>query len=160
MRTKTPFLLLLVTIFVSACNSSETETIKTNLGAFQYMGVDPQLSFSIPTAEFEPPENEYSSVKVKFTVNIKQNNKTFPLSSYKVSAFADVLDNQGTKREKVIIQGEVENGVVSVSGIDEIYGLKVKDQSELKSLKLQINSYNWFPKFEFKPFEQSSTKAN
>ena len=154
MRIKNIFLLLLVTIFLAACNSSETETIKTNLGAFQYIGVDPQLSFSIPTAEFEPPENEYSSVKVKFTVNIKQNNKTFPLNNYKVYASADVLDNQGTKREKVIIQGDVENGVVSVSGINEIYGLKVKDQSELKSLKLQINSYNWYPKSEFKPFKQ------
>jgi hypothetical protein len=152
--------LLLVTIFITACNSRETETIKTNLGAFQYMGVDPQLSFSIPTAEFELPENEYSSVKAKFTVNIKQNNKTFPLNIYHVSATADVLDNQGTKREKIIIQGDVENGVVSVSGIDSIYGLKVKDQSELKSLKLQINSYQWFPKFELKPFEEPPTKAS
>lgn len=152
------FLILIVISFLPACNSDETERIKSNLGAFQYLGIDPQLSFSIPTAEFELPENEFSSVKAKFTINIKQNNKTFPLSNYTVTAVANIIDNQGVKRDKVMVQGEIENGVVSLSEISEIYGLKVKDQSELKSLKLEIDSYHWFPKFTFKPFKSVSTK--
>lgn len=160
MKNKTLVTLTLVASVLMACNSSDTETIKTNLGPFQYMGVDPQLSFSIPTAEFEAPKTAYDSPTVKFTVNIKQNNKKFPLSKYQVSAPIDVIDSQGTKRTTVLVNGEVENGVVSVSGIDSLYGLKVKDEAELKSLKLQIKSYSWFPSFKLKPFDASTSTTN
>jgi hypothetical protein len=133
--------------------------MKRNLGPFQYVGLDPELSFSVPTAEFTPAEHEYESPKLRYTVNIKQNNQKFPLKKYLVLATANIVDGQGNKRGHITLNGEVENGVPSLSDVEGVH-LTVKDQAELGSLKLQVDSYTWFPEYEHKPYRPDAETKN
>ncbi len=134
--------------------------MKRNLGAFQYVGLDPELSFSLATVEFTPGENEYAGPKLRYTVNIKQNNQQFPVKKYLVLATADIVDSQGNKRGHITLNGTVENGVLSVSDVESVFGLKVRDQADMSSLKVQISSYTWLPEYEHKPYRvDSETKA-
>lgn len=152
-------IIILSALLLSACESSEIESIKRNLGDYQYVGVDPKLSFTIPLSEFQFSGAENNNPRLNYRINIKQNNDSFPIATYLVGATVEVIDSQGTKRTNFDVRGEIENGVLSVSGVDALYGLEVKDQSELRSLKLRIDSYTWSPKYERKPFQATAEKV-
>ena len=152
---KTIIYSLVILSMVTACDmNKEVASVKTNLGQFQYMGLDPQLSFSVPTAEFVHQTGDYDSAKVRYTVNMKQNNNSFPLQTYNISVSLIVLDNSNAEKSHFTVNGKIENGVVSVSYIEVLYGFKTKNSEEAKSLKLKIKSYVWFPIYELKPYEQ------
>jgi hypothetical protein len=148
--------LMTIVLVMPGCRSGQIEEMKKNLGAYQYIGLDPQLSFSLAGVEFRPPEHEYSSPTVRYTVNIKQNNRAFPLNKYLVLVVANVVDSQRGKRAQITLQGTVENGVVSLSDVETLYGLKTRDQADLNSCKLQIEYYNWSPEAKYKPYEAGS----
>lgn len=150
-----PFYIAL-SVLATGCDSPEIEKIRINLGPYQYIGIDPQLSFNISEFETKAPDGAYSATKVKYTINIKQNNPDFPLNKYEVAVRANILDSQGSKRSNIVARGTVENGVLSVSNVEELYGLKAKDEADLKSLKMQIESYGWSPAVTYKPFQAST----
>lgn len=138
---------------LSACPFDGVSELKKNLGPYQYLGVDPQLSFSIQKAEFREPAEKYSVPTLNYTVNIKQNNAAFPLASYRVIVSAAVVDGNGSKLEHFSIQGKLENGVLAVSNIESLYGAVRKlEASRLPSLKMHIETYNWFPSAELQPY--------
>jgi hypothetical protein len=145
---------IVISMFMTGCDSSEIEKIRSNLGPFQYMGVDPQLSFNIVKFEAEAPDDAFSP-EIKYTINIKQNNPDFPLNEYEVFVTADIVDRQGSKRDQIVAIGNVENGALSISNVETLYGVNVKDEAELKSLRMQIESYFWVPKYTHKPFQAS-----
>jgi hypothetical protein len=145
---------------ITGCGPGGIDEIRRDLGPFQYLGLDPELSFSVPTAEFTPAENEYASPKLRYTVNIKQNNQKFPLKRYLVFATANIVDSQGNKRGDILLNGAVENGVVSLSDVQTVYGLKVRDQADLSSLKLQVASYTWSPENKHKPYRADAETNN
>jgi len=153
-------LTMVLVFFIAGCRSGEIDEMKRDLGPFQYVGLDPELSFSLATVEFTPAENEYASPKLRYTVNIKQNNQKFPLKKYLVLATADIVDSQGNKRGHITLQGTVENGVLSVSDVESVYGLRVRDQADLSSLKVQIDSYTWLPEIEHKPYRPDGETRN
>jgi len=146
-------ILITVVSLTAGCHSGEIEDVKKNLGPYQYIGLDPQLSFNLAGVEFRAPQNEYSSPTVKYTLNIKQNNQKFPLNEYLVFVVANITDSRGTKRAQMTTTGTVENGVLSLSDIETLYSLKTKDQGDLDSLRLQIESYSWSPEAKLKPFQ-------
>ena len=151
---------MVVVLFIAGCGHGEINEMKRDLGPFQFLGLDPELSFDVATVEFTPGENEYASPKLRYTVNIKQNDQKFPLKKYMVLASADIVDSQGNKRGHITLNGTVENGVLSVSDVESVYGLKVRDQADMSSLKVQISSYSWLPEDEHKPYRVDAETRN
>lgn len=144
---------LVVAPLLSACPFDGASDLKRTLGPYQYMGLDPQLSFTILKAEFREPDDRFSPATLTYTVNIKQHVADFPLSSYSVFANALVLDANGHKLDSFRINGTIENGVLSVSDVEKLYGpLSKIERSQFPSLKMQIESYGWVPDVEYKPY--------
>lgn len=138
---------------LSACPFDDDSELKRNLGPYQYMGLDPQLSFNIGKAEFREPAENYSGATLNYTVNIKQNNAAFPLASYHVIVKAAVVDSNGSKLENFYIDGKLENGVLAVSNIESLYGAVRKlEASQILTLKMQVEIYYWFPSPELQPY--------
>lgn len=156
------YVLGIITVFalaclLSACPLDGSSKLRADLGPYQYIGLDPQLSFVVQKAEFAPAEDQYSAPTLNYTVNIKQNNKDFPLSKYAVAVVGSIQDSHGAEIDTMRLSGEVENGVLSVSDIDKLYGSKVGKlpASQVSQLKLKIKSYSWGPNVEYQPYVAS-----
>jgi hypothetical protein len=123
--------------------------VKTNLGDFQYIGLDPKLSFVNSNIRFDEPEKEYGSPSVKYTTNVKQNNPDFPLDKYNITVIYAVHDQNAV--ELIVIQdhGIVENGILSLSNYQKLYGL---DRNNLEGLTLKVKEYYWHPISKREPF--------
>jgi len=143
---------------LSACPLDGTSKLRADLGPYQYLGLDPQLSFVVQKAEFAPAESQYSAPTLNYTINIKQNNKEFPLPKYAVAIVGSIQDSQGAEIDTMRLSGEVENGVLSVSDIDKLYGSNIGKlpASQVSQLKLKIKSYTWGPNVEHQPYVASA----
>lgn len=139
---------------LSACPLDNTSKLRDDLGPYQYLGLDPQLSFVVQKSEFSPPEDKYSLTALNYTINIKQNDKSFPLHKYSIIVVGSIQDSNGSEIDTMLISREVENGVLSVSDIAKFYGSKVRKlpAAQISQLKLKMKSYNWRPSVEHKPY--------
>jgi hypothetical protein len=146
--------ILVLGLLLSACPMDGSSKLRADLGPYQYLGLDPQLSFVVQKAEFAPAEDKYSAPTLNYTVNIRQNNGEFPLQKYGVAVVGSIQKANGTEVDTMRFSGEVENGVLSVSDIDKLYGSKVGQlpAAEVSLLKLKIKSYNWAPDIEQRPY--------
>lgn len=134
----------------SGCNvatgSADLVELKRGLGPVQYIALDPQLSFTVQNAQFEPPEDRVDSPTMRYTVNIKQHNSTFPLVEYNITAYGSVIDPAGNTVDDIYFAGRVENGVLSVAGVDEMYGADALVTAQTApALRLRVDRYDWAP---------------
>jgi hypothetical protein len=156
---KRGFVAALSVLALCGCPSDDINEVKKNLGAFQYIGLDPQLAFTIQKADFEPARNDYAPPTVNYSVVVKQHNSAFPLTQYSFNATAQVMDGSGAEMDDVMIAGKIEGGVAAVSEIRGLYGLRKKSALDIAKWKLQVKNYNWFPILQRKPFVPSSGKS-
>lgn len=159
----------MVTSVLAGCSSKEEidaikadiASIKTNLGTQQYAGLDPQLSFSFPEAKFSPPVDRFlTTPKLNYSMNVKQNNKSFPLNEYSVNAIAEIFDGAGVKRGDTIIFVTVENGSGSVAKMEDMYAVEFDNTKSLESYKIKIKNYSWYDSRQLKPFASAVNKDN
>ncbi len=145
--------------FVISCSKSkeidklknELAELKRGIGDFQYRALDPQISFNISAEEFKK-EDSYN-VELKYTINLRQNNTTFPVKKYNVAFSVDIEDNLGNKRDNMQLFGIIENGSLSLSDITTLYAWKWdKTEQELSGFKLKVKTYDWWPISTLKPF--------
>lgn len=138
---------------------SEVTTLKHSMGDFQYMGMDPKLSFSIQKADFEPPKDAYAPATVNYTINIKQHNVDFPPDEYFVTATLGVVDSSGNELTTIAMGGKVENGVLSLSDVDDLYGLQGKTTpKDIGKLHLKVDFYSWLPDDNLKPYREAPSQ--
>lgn len=152
--------LVLIGLLVGGCDS---EKVKDNLGDFQYIGIDPQLSIEIENQEIEVKYNEELrgvgitdyDVKLKYKINITQNNKELPLKNYSVTIVGNLIDEKNNVIDKNIhVYADVTNGVASITNSEDIYtDFKSLNKKEIESLKFVIDKYTWQPKIEYKPYK-------
>lgn len=147
------FFLLLV---ILGCTSgdldsvkNELEELKKNLGDIQYMAMDPFVSFSIKDVEFLPANNSYGSPSVKYRLNLKQNNKDFPLSNYTIRIVVSILNETDTEVNTFSVVSNVENGVLSLAEEEILYSFK---KTNFDGLKLAIKNYSWNPIIDFQEY--------
>ncbi len=134
------------------CPLDRPSELQRTLGPYQYMGLDPQLAFSVQKAEFHEPEESFSPATLTYTVSVKQHAPNFPLTSYRLFADAVVLDSAGSKLDSFRINGIIEHGVLSVSDVEKFYGpLSKIERSRFPSLKIQVETYGWIPEVQYKP---------
>lgn len=127
---------------------AELQYIKSSIGDFLFLGLDPELEMSISDVSFTPPETKYSSVEVKFRSNLKQTNDEFPLQNYYVSITYAVLNDNGNEIGDFTFESKMENGVLALAEEQVVYGLKAFDT---EGFKLAAKSYNWYPAQKFIP---------
>lgn len=149
--------------WIAGCNSNE---VKSNLGDYQYMGVDPQIAVDIENQEMQLTVNEdYRSmgelkydVKLNYKINITQHNKELPLKKYSLFMSGKLVDEKNNVKDKNInIHADVTNGVASITDTETIYtDFKSLNKKEIESLKLVIDSYTWSPNIEYKPYTTSN----
>lgn len=153
-RKLTIFSVLAFSILLAGCPfSGNVSSLKKTLGPFQYSGMNPKLSFAISKAYFQKPKSEYASPTVNYTINIKQHNDNFPLKEYIAIGVVSVLNDKGKELATFSVRGTVENGVLSVSDVQTIYGLpSTTSDNEIQNLSLKIKFYNWYPKWALKPY--------
>jgi hypothetical protein len=118
------------------------DSVKNNLGDFQYLGLDPKLSISISKAYFNDSDKPYGNPEVTFTANIKQYNDEFPLTVYDVNVRFMVLDENDNEVAEFTAFGRMENGVLSIADVKELYGA-IKKSAE--GLRLEAKHYTWYP---------------
>ena len=133
---------------------NDIKELKQNLGQFQYMAVDPKISFINENIEFKKAESTYGSPSVKFTTHIKQNNSTFPLKIYELYVTYSVIDKDGFEIATFQGNGTIQNGFLSISDVTSLYGLKAG--ISLESLSIKIKEFIWFPKILLQPYDAQS----
>lgn len=129
---------------------NEVVELKQNLGRFQYLAVDPKISFNNENVEFKKQGNRYGSPSVKYTTHIKQNNLSFPLETYELSITYSVIDKDEIEVGKFTGKGTVQNGVSSISDVTTLY--KLKSELSLESLSIKVKEYIWYPKLLLQPY--------
>lgn len=156
--------ILAVTVVCAACNqlpanNAELAELKRTLGDVQYISLDPQLSMTVQQATFEPAETRADSPTAKYTITIKQNNQAFPLAVYNINGSASVVDGNGNVIDTITFFGRVENGVLSIAGVDEMYGSdRLVTPMTAPSLRLRIDRYDWSPIRGFTPYLPPSSE--
>lgn len=148
---------------LSACpfNGNDVSKLRHDLGSFQYIGLNPQLSFVVQKADFQPSLAKDSHATLTYTVSIKQNNKSFPLNEYLVMADASIQDAEGHEIDRFLIKGKVVDGVLSTSDVNKFYYSKVNDlpAEQVTLLRLKVKSYQWHPDIvEFEPYDSAAAK--
>lgn len=91
-------------------------------------------------------------------MNVKQNNKAFPLLKYSVNVEVDILDAADVKRGATIIFVDVDNGVGSVANMEVLYAVKYDNTQSLENYKTKVTGYRWYESKSLKPFEPEASK--
>jgi len=130
--------------------ASEIKQIKSNLGDYQYMSVDPQLSFDIKKASFKKANTYLGNPEVNYTVTVKQNNLDFPVNEYRFTVYFGVYYNEEEVYDFIDL-GEISDKITSISDVHPMYGFTPKS---LSGLEVEVKSYSWSPICEFKPYEE------
>lgn len=153
-------LLFVICLFIAGCPlddlkraqavHSEIDNLKRSLGAYQYLGEDPQVEFNIAEFSVSPAKGTYGSPDAKYRIDLKQHNSDFPLASYSISARLHVLDGDGDVVDKFSIATTVTNGIASTSDVTALYGLQ--NGGKMSALKAVVADYSWWPESNLKPY--------
>jgi len=119
------------------------------------MAVNPMISFKNDNIEFKEADSKYGSPSIKYTTHIQQNNPKFPLQVYELNINYSVFDKDGIEVAKFTGQGTVQNGVLSISDVTTLYGLK--SRINLESLSVKVKDFIWYPNVLIKPYEITDT---
>ncbi len=117
-------------------------SLRQNLGAYQYHGVDPQLSISVSDVVFEVSRVSRDYPEVSFTAEIRQNNPEFPLQHYGVNFLLSVLDDEGNELDTVFINQTLESDAMSVDVEQVLYTIFYDPEV---TYRLVPKEYYWFP---------------
>lgn len=147
-------LLIGISFIFSGCEYYELKDLPTTLGEYRYIGIDPKISFTINSYEFLLPEDKYNvgKISVNYSINLKQNNKDFPLNKYKVGVVLDVVDAEGTRHGEIYFGATIIDEVAAYSKQND-YIYEFKNYTKFKSLKLIPRYYEWSPIVQFAPYK-------
>lgn len=117
-------------------------SLRRNLGAYQYHGVDPRLSISLSNVQFVVSRVSRDYPEVSFTAEIRQNNPDFPLQRYGINFMLSVLDDEGIEVDTVFINQTLESDSMSVDLEQVLYNIFYDPEG---SYRLVPKEYYWFP---------------
>ncbi len=131
-------------------SASEVAELKRTLGEYQYIDVDPQLTFEFRETEFTSKKSAYEDIDVTFNLKVTQHNKDFPVDKYQLILNISVLDEN---ENEVYDFSEVLNVDAEVSTIQQTQKLFNFEGIYALGHKLVVEKYNWYPIRDFKAYK-------
>lgn len=135
----------------------ELDELKANLGDYQYIMVDPKLSFEFVEFEVRQSNSPYLYPELKYSIRVKQHNTDLKVKEIPFWANINIINKDNSVVGETKIAGKVTDGILAMSDIKRLYDLESPSQ-EYRSLKAVVVNYGWIPDIKRKPYVLTGKK--